>query len=115
SSTMPVNNRASSGQAPGDATAGRFLPCPFTRRCNAAGHGRRRPAARVLPPIRTLTVGPGVSPGQPAAVAAGDRTVTAGWGFHRPRSTLASVTSVPYEIFRALLPAGGRPPPSAGQ
>ena len=60
------------------------------RRCNAAGHGRRRPAARVLPPIRTLTVGPGVPPGQPAAVAAGSRTVTAGSEFHRPRSTLAS-------------------------
>src|ERR1700754_4498287 len=25
------------------------------------------PAARVLPPIRTFTVGPGISPGQPAA------------------------------------------------
>jgi len=28
--------------------------------------GRDGPAARVLPPIRTVTVGPGVPPGQPA-------------------------------------------------
>ncbi len=69
------------------ASFGRAL---LTRRCNAAGHARHRPAARVLPPIRTLTVGPGVPPGQPAAVAAGSRTITAGSEFHRPRSTLTS-------------------------
>ena len=66
------------------------------------GSPTSRPAARpqgerptgVLPPIRTLTVGPGVPPGQPCPSTwwwsgPGSRTVTAGSEFHRPRSTRA--------------------------
>ena len=51
--------------------------------------------ARALPPIRTLTVGPGISPevNRPLA-AVGSRTVTAGSDFHRPRSARALVTTV---------------------
>src|SRR5690606_24355932 len=54
---------------------------------------RRAPTGRstphVLPPIRTVTVGPGVPPGQPALLTEGrgSRTVTAGSELHRPRST----------------------------
>src|SRR5262249_31843057 len=48
-------------------------------------------AARVRPPIRTFTVGPGFHRvNRPLALGAlaGSRTVTAGSEFHRPRSTL---------------------------
>src|SRR5690606_14220032 len=87
-----------------------------------SGHGR----ARVLPPIRTFTVGPGVSPGPPSVVphrlpTAGSRTVTAGSDFHRPRSTrehglvrLQSVTREPGSLVIRLTPwwrgGVGRPP-----
>ena len=56
SSTMPVNIRVSllGALAPGDARA-------VTR----VRRGRLTPTACVLPPIRTLTVGPGISPDQP--------------------------------------------------
>src|SRR5580692_546119 len=61
-------------------------------RFGSGGRGLMRPDTAdhpcALPPIRTLTVGPGVPPGQPAADAAGSRTITAGSEFHRPRSTL---------------------------
>src|SRR5487761_1061832 len=80
------------------------------RLSNAAGHGRRRAAARGLPPIRTLTVGPGVPPGQPAAVAAGSRTITAGSEFHRPRSTLTSANQCATRDIPDRTPRGGRPP-----
>jgi hypothetical protein len=53
-------------------------------------------AARALPLIRTVTVGPGVPPGPPvdgfdrvADFDLADETVTAGSGFHRSRSARA--------------------------
>src|SRR5690606_8386690 len=59
----------------------------------------------VLPPIRTFTVGPGVPPGQPLArtVTSGSRTVTAGSDFHRPRSTIYSLSSMPPWTSRVTL------------
>src|SRR5699024_6536562 len=62
--------------------------------------GARGSRRRVLPPIRTLTVGPGVSPDQPTTEVAGSRTVTAGSDFHRPRSTLDSPASIAQQAAR---------------
>src|ERR1700723_897155 len=101
---MPVNTRALlRSLAPGDAVARRDDRARNPAQGAPPGHGRHQPTARVLPPIRTLTVGTGVSPVQPAAGAASSRTITAGSELHRPRSTLTSaLTSVPQEIFRVL-------------
>ena len=70
--------------------------CSRTQGAQASRRGRTGPAtnACVLLLIRTLTVGPGVPPGQPATApwsgaAVGSRTVTAGADFHRPQSTRA--------------------------
>src|ERR1039457_4061047 len=60
SSTIPVNTCV---------LLRSYLPAqaPGSRRCaDAAAGPSPGQAARVLPPIRTLTVGPGVPPGQPA-------------------------------------------------
>src|ERR1700759_865621 len=57
SSTIPVNIRAS-------LLGAELLLAPGVRGQDAPRR-RIRHAARVLPPIRTLTVGPGVPPGQP--------------------------------------------------
>lgn len=43
---------------------------------------RHRGVTRLLAPIRTLTVGPGISPDQPHDCSWGSRAVTAGRGFH---------------------------------
>src|SRR6185312_17379793 len=89
-------------------------------------------AARVLPPIRTFTVGPGIPPGQPTAGAGRLGRVA---DCHRrlgvsptPEHAFAVVTSVPHKLFRpaalparagprprqpAPLPGPGRPPVSA--
>src|ERR1700723_2949462 len=89
---MPVNTRALlRSLAPGDAAPRRDAGARIRDALGRPpGRGRGQPTARVLPPIRTLTVGTGVSPVQPAAGAAGSRTITAGSEFHRPRSTLTS-------------------------
>ena len=59
--------------------------------CRAWHHFRLSPRARrkcVLPPIRTLTVGPGIPPDRPlSTIERSSRTITAGSDFHRPRST----------------------------
>src|SRR5499427_4721839 len=72
-----------------------------------------RPAARVLPPIRTFTVGPGLPPGQPAAGAWRLGRVA---DCHRrlgvsptPEHAFAVVTSVPHQLFRLLRPAARLP------
>ena len=82
----------------------------------ATGTSTGTPVANscVLLLIRTLTVGPGVPPGQPAplASAAGSRTsersrsssVTAGAEFHRPQSTRA------FLLVTTSLPHRARPP-----
>ena len=48
----------------------------------------------------TITVGPGVPPGQPSPCGSGSRTITAGSDFHRPRSTYYLLTSVPTRVLR---------------
>src|SRR5690606_28829579 len=68
------------------------LPGLARGRTHGCAGRRGSPRHPVLPPIRTLTVGPGVPPGQPDALTlarrtAGSRTVTAGSELHRPRST----------------------------
>ena len=117
SSTMPVNIRVLlRSVAPGDALARVVRALAAVRafaRSATAGHDQPRPAARVLPPIRTLTVGPGIPPGQPAAVAAGSRTVTAGSEFHRPRSTLALWQLVCHTTYSREKPGTGRPETAA--
>ena len=51
-------------------------------------HSRRTDAPQCTPPIRTVTVGAGISPAQPPSFGeGGSRTITAGSDFHRPRST----------------------------
>src|SRR5438046_8249778 len=52
--------------------------------------GSRLPGGRgSCAPIRTVTVGPGLSPGQPPGLPGGLRAVTAGEEFHlAPRTTL---------------------------
>ena len=60
----PVDDDRMSGRATRERRRTRTRPV-------RTGRNRRRrarmPARRALPPIRTLTVGPGISPGQPAA------------------------------------------------
>ncbi len=73
SSTIPVNTVSSSGASVPTGA----LPCLGLRGCAKSANAdlppdrtlrlRARPlTAHVLPPIRTFTVGPGISPGQPA-------------------------------------------------
>src|ERR1700722_69132 len=64
------------------------------------GHSRHWPAARVLPPIRTLTVGPGVPPGQPA-LRLGRGLSPPVRSFTDPGARLLLLTSVPHAVFRS--------------
>ena len=60
-----------------------YFPTPGVRAAQQT-HG----CASCTPPIRTLTVGAGISPAQPPSFCeGGSRTITAGSDFHRPRST----------------------------
>ena len=60
-----------------------YFPTPGVRAAQQT-HG----CASCTPPIRTLTVGAGISPAQPPSFCEdGSRTITAGSDFHRPRST----------------------------
>lgn len=60
-----------------------YFPTPGVRAAQQT-HG----CVSCTPPIRTLTVGAGISPAQPPSFCeGGSRTITAGSDFHRPRST----------------------------
>ena len=60
-----------------------YFPTPGVRAAQQT-HG----CASCTPPIRTITVGAGISPAQPPSFCeGGSRTITAGSDFHRPRST----------------------------
>jgi hypothetical protein len=67
----------------------------------------------VLPPIRTLTVGLGISPSQPQACTFGSWTITTGSDSHRPRSTLTvyqrGVSGSYSRTSRGVTPALARP------
>src|SRR5712691_4901976 len=74
SSTMPVNIRALLRYGSGGRGLRPFCPCPGRLAPLLAvpllGHGQGWLTARVLPPIRTLTVGTGIPPDQPAVALA---------------------------------------------
>ena len=69
-----------------------------TRALSAAGF---TPDARVLPPIRTLTVGSGVSPDQPRPLGALGRGLSPPVrSFTDPGARFVLVNSLPHELFR---------------
>src|SRR5215472_7010807 len=66
SSTIPVNTVSSSGAAVLHGLRGALTAQTRHDRYELATAPARALTAHVLPPIRTLTVGPGIPPGQPA-------------------------------------------------
>src|SRR5581483_6977634 len=110
--------RKARGAGAGVARASRAL----SGRGETAGSGRAAVRActsrrsRVLPPIRTFTVGSGIPPDPPSGSARpvgrvrcprGSRTITAGSELHRPRSTL--LLSNPRVCHAGVFPITPRP------
>ena len=97
SSTIPVNTRLLRANRLPGGLRGR-TGCAGTAVCPVH---RRAAAVRVLPPIRTLTVGPGIPPGQPAD--GGGRVADCHRRFGvspTPEHALLLVTIVPCPVFR---------------
>ena len=75
-----------------------YFPTPGVRAAQQT-HG----CASCTPPIRTLTVGAGISPAQPSSFCeGGSRTITAGSDFHRPRSTRVPLCHRPARCARRI-------------
>ena len=75
-----------------------YFPTPGVRAAQQT-HG----CASCTPPIRTLTVGAGISPAQPPSFCeGGSRTITAGSDFHRPRSTRVPLCHRPARCARCI-------------
>src|ERR1017187_9097251 len=87
-------------------------PAPGGTRAHLHGWQPRLPSARVLPPIRTFTVGPGIPPGQPAAGAGhlrpGRGLSPPARTFTDPGARLTAETSVPRDVFRSVGTSSGR-------
>ena len=86
-----------------DATT--YFPTPGVRAAQ-----QTHACASCTPPIRTVTVGAGISPAQPPSFGeGGSRTITAGSDFHRPRSTRQPLCHVhPSRATRARRTRAGR-------
>ncbi len=84
-----------------------YFPTPGVRAAQ-----QTHECASCTPPIRTFTVGAGISPAQPSSFCeGGSRTITAGSDFHRPRSTrvpLCHRTGAPREAYPLEKKRGGR-------